>query len=585
MTQVALDARYSSDNQREASVEDQLRLCRQYAERQGWTVVDSYHDRAISGASLVRPGIQMLMQDAQRGGFDILLAEALDRISRDQEDVAGVYKRMTFAGVKIVTLSEGEITHLHVGLKGTMNALFLKDLADKTRRGLRGRIEEGKSGGGLCYGYDVVKRLDGNGEPLRGERAINEVEAAIVCRIFQEFADGKSPRAIARSLNAEGIPGPRGDTWMDTTIRGHFERGTGIINNELYVGRLVWNRLRYIKEPDSGRRVSRLNPQSEWIVQEVPDLRIVDDVLWDRVKQRQAELAKEFQASIESVRRHHANRLNGLHRNRHLLSGLLTCGVCGGNYAILLNDRYGCSNRYRRGSCSNGHTIRRKEIEARVLEGLKHKLVAPEVAAEAIRAFQEETNRLNRERLASAEADRQALAKVERGIKGILTAIEEGLFEPSMKVRLPELERQKIELEARLANAPEALPAVHPGIAEIYRAKIARLAEALADPEAGRQASEAIRSLVGKVVLMPGAKRGQVQAALHGELGAILHLLAQKRNSLTPGSGVRLSVVAGSYAGAENENPASSSEAGFVDHGVWSSVVAGRGFEPLTFRL
>lgn len=158
MTRVALYARYSSDNQQEASVEDQLRLCRQYAERQGWTIVESYHDRAISGASLIRPGIQALMQDAQRGRFDVVLAEALDRISRDQEDVAGVYKRLTFAGVKIVTLSEGEITHLHVGLKGTMNALFLKDLADKTRRGLRGRVEKGKSGGGLCYGYDVVKR-------------------------------------------------------------------------------------------------------------------------------------------------------------------------------------------------------------------------------------------------------------------------------------------------------------------------------------------------------------------------------------------------------------------------------------------
>src|SRR3546814_5340528 len=84
MTRVALYARYSSDNQREASVEDQLRLCRQHAEREGWTVVESYHDRAISGASLIRPGIQVLMQDAQRGGFDIVLAEELDRISRDQ---------------------------------------------------------------------------------------------------------------------------------------------------------------------------------------------------------------------------------------------------------------------------------------------------------------------------------------------------------------------------------------------------------------------------------------------------------------------------------------------------------------------
>ena len=172
MTRVALYARYSSDNQREASIEDQLRLCRLHAERQGWTIVDSYQDRAVSGASLIRSGIQAVLGDALRGRFEIVLAEALDRISRDQEDVAGVFKRMAFAGVKIITLSEGEIGHLHVGLKGTMNALFLKDLADKTRRGLRGRIEAGKSGGGLCYGYAVVKRLDAAGEPIYGERRI-----------------------------------------------------------------------------------------------------------------------------------------------------------------------------------------------------------------------------------------------------------------------------------------------------------------------------------------------------------------------------------------------------------------------------
>jgi len=150
MTMVALYARYSSDSQREASIEDQHRLCRNHAERQGWTVERCYHDVAVSGASLIRPGIQALMADARAGSFDIVLAEALDRLSRDQEDVAGIYKRLSFRGIRIVTLSEGEITPLHVGLKGTMNALFLKDLADKTRRGLRGRVEAGKSGGGLC---------------------------------------------------------------------------------------------------------------------------------------------------------------------------------------------------------------------------------------------------------------------------------------------------------------------------------------------------------------------------------------------------------------------------------------------------
>ncbi len=158
MTRAALYARYSSDNQREASIEDQFRLCREHAARERWQIVGSYEDAAISGAStILRPGIQRLMRDAQQGEFNILLAEALDRISRDQADVATLYKHLKFAGVTIVTLAEDEISELHVGLKGTMNALFLKDLAMKTHRGLRGRVEKGKAGGGLCYGYRVVK--------------------------------------------------------------------------------------------------------------------------------------------------------------------------------------------------------------------------------------------------------------------------------------------------------------------------------------------------------------------------------------------------------------------------------------------
>ncbi len=149
-----------------------FRLCREHAGRERWKITDTYHDAAISGASVIlRPGIQTLLQDAQRGLFDVVLAEALDRISRDQADVATLFKHLRFANVAIVTLAEGEISELHVGLKGTMNALFLKDLAMKTHRGLRGRVEKGKAGGGLCYGYRVVKKLDAGGESRSGATA------------------------------------------------------------------------------------------------------------------------------------------------------------------------------------------------------------------------------------------------------------------------------------------------------------------------------------------------------------------------------------------------------------------------------
>src|SRR5271166_5976954 len=171
MIRVALYARYSSDNQSVASIEDQFRICHEHATRQQWKIIGTYHDAAISGASVIlRPGIRSLLQDAQRGKFDIVLAEALDRVSRDQADTATLFRDLRFAGVPIVTLAEGEISELHVGLKGTMNALFLKDLAAKTHRGLRGRVEKGKAGGGLCYGYKVIKKVDASGEPLRGDR-------------------------------------------------------------------------------------------------------------------------------------------------------------------------------------------------------------------------------------------------------------------------------------------------------------------------------------------------------------------------------------------------------------------------------
>ncbi len=140
-----------------------------------------------------------------------------------------------------------------------MGALYLKDLADKTRRGLRGRVEAGKSGGGNSYGYDVVKALTDSGKPERGARRINEREAAIVRQVFSDYAAGISPRAIAHALNKKGIPGPSGNGWGPSTIYGNWRRGTGILNNELYIGHMVWNRQRHVKDPFTGRRQAKPN--------------------------------------------------------------------------------------------------------------------------------------------------------------------------------------------------------------------------------------------------------------------------------------------------------------------------------------
>ncbi|WP_071675758.1 recombinase family protein [Nioella nitratireducens] len=578
----ALYARYSSDNQRDASIEDQLRICRTRAEREGWTIIDSYTDRAISGASLLRPGVQELIADALKGRFDVILAESLDRLSRDQEDIAGLYKRMRFAGVSIVTLSEGEVSELHIGLKGTMGALFLKDLADKTRRGLRGRVEKGRSGGGLCYGYDVIRTADPDD---RGERDINPAEANVVRRIFRDYLSGQSSRTIAMTLNREGISGPQGKEWGPSTIHGNPKRGTGILNNELYIGRLVWNRLRYMKDPDTGKRVSRPNPESEWVVQEVPDLRIVDQDLWDAVKKRQKSLS--FDTSPTG-----SNPMNDRRRPKHLFGGLIKCGCCGGGYSLISKDLLGCAASRNKGTCDNRLNIRRDVLEASILNGLRKHLMSPELFNEFCAEFTREVNRLRIERGADLAGWRSELEKVDRELDKMVDAILQGFPPAKLKDKAEKLEARKSQLSELLDNADEPPPLLHPNMARMYQDRIAKLCENLQSEEDRGTAVDVLRSLVDEITLVP--ENGELSIVLRGDLGAILRFAAGKQNpdflseaealdnllsqkSLVAGGRSRRSRRAGtSKAKTSAAGPTEASQV---------SLVAGVGFEPTTFRL
>ncbi|GAA5542291.1 recombinase family protein [Brucella sp. NBRC 113783] len=539
---VAIYARYSSDNQREASIADQFRMCRLRAEKEGWTVVEEYSDHAISGSSMIqRPGIQALIVDSTRGRFDMILAEALDRISRDQEDIAGIYKRMRYADVKMFTLSEGEISELHVGLKGTMNALFLKDLADKTRRGQRGRVEAGKSGGGNSYGYDVVKKFDANGEPIRGDRTINEAQAAVVRRIFRDYAAGKSAKTIAFALNRDHIPAPSGGDWGFSTINGNPKRGNGILNNEMYVGKIVWNRQRFIKDPDTGKRQARPNPESEWVIQEAPELRILDDDLWNAVKARQGEMRTERDESGAAD----VSKMNYRRRPKYLFSGLTRCACCGGGYSAISATLIGCSTARNKGTCDNRVNIRRDELESRVLNALRTRLVDPELFARFCEVFTKEMNRLRMEGragIASAEAE---IARIDRELDTLLNLILKGGAADAINAKMVRLEQRKKELALFLAEAEEPPPLLHPSMALQYRARVQQLYEALqGDDEAQRiEAADILRSLVDKIVLTP--VDGKVEIDVQGDLAGILMISAQTKNPAGERGGSQLKMVAG----------------------------------------
>jgi DNA invertase Pin-like site-specific DNA recombinase len=351
----------------------------------------------------------------------VVVAEALDRLSRDQEHIAALFKHLSFAGVKIITLAEGEIGALHVGLKGTMNALYLTDLRQKVWRGLEGRVRQGRSGGGLCYGYDVVRERDARGNPICGGRVIDDAEAAIVRDIFEAFATGKSPRTIARELNTACIPGSGRRPWSDTTIRGHALRRTGILHNELYIGRLVWNKQCYVKEPNTGKRLARINPENEWVIQDVPELRIVDDDLWHRVQHRLAGIRGSARVLKARETKFWLNR-----RSKHLLTGLTCCGDCGAPLAAGGKDYLSCGAARRLGTCKNRKGIRRSVLEGLILDALKHNLMHPDFVAEFIREFHAELNRQRRDAELTINFKRRELDETCRKLNGLIEAIADG---------------------------------------------------------------------------------------------------------------------------------------------------------------
>ena len=531
-------ARYSSENQRDASIEDQVRICRARAEREGWLIAETFTDFALSGSTTLRPGYQSLLAAIRTGQIDLVLAESLDRLSRDQEHVAGFHKATQFAGVRIVTLSEGEISELHVGLKGTMGALYLKDLADKTRRGLEGRVRQGRSGGGLSYGYRVVRGPVGrDGEAERGLREIDAEQAAVVRRIFRNYGAGLAPKRIAHALNKDAIPGPRGGAWSPSALNGNRAKGTGILNNRLYIGELVWNRQRWLKDPDTGRRVARGNAEAAHVVELVPDLRIVTDVEWQAVKARQAALERAASTDDPETSAPFWSR----QRPRYLFSGRMRCGTCGGGFSKISAARFGCSVARNKGetACTNRLTLRHDRLEREVLGALQQRLMDPDLFRVFVLEFTSEWNRLQAEASTGQAALRQELERVQRQFGKLVDALMAGVPAASVRERMTLLEARKLVLERELASSQAPAIRLHPGLAQLYRNRVAELTPLLGQDDAA-EARDLIRGLVDEIRLLP--EGGILRIKVRGALGAILALaesamtVQTHRNAKRPGN-------------------------------------------------
>ena len=491
MIKAAIYARYSTDKQRESSIDDQARVCRTRAEFLLASVIAVHADDGISGSTPValRRGGKTLLADAMAGRFDILLIESLDRLSRDLVEQETIVRRLEHRGLRIIGISDGYDTNsgasrkLTRGMRGLVNEIYLDDLRFKTHRGLAGQVERGYHAGGLSYGYRSIASEHGN------SLAIEPDAARWVRWIFETYASGWSCQRLAAELNRQRVPSPRGRSWAVSAIYGSPQKGSGILNNELYRGRYVWNRSQWLKDPDTGKRQRLARPESEWQTVERTELRIIDEPLWAAVRTRQC------------TPRRSGGSVGRGPKPRTLLSGLLRCGMCGGAVVAVDASHYGCAARKDRGpSICAGVRAARLTLEQRVLSVVRDELLSPA----AVLRVQERAQAVFAARsqgAARANSTRKArLVELDKQVDHLVDAIAQAGISAALRQRLldAEIERDELRSSRSAASSASDLPK---DIVGRYKRLMVDLRGALGRDT--NRSREILRGLLGDIRLQP----------------------------------------------------------------------------------
>ncbi len=513
MERAAIYARFSTDLQNEKSTEDQIDLCSKFAAKGGFAVIAIFEDKAKSGASIHgREGLQDLLRQAQQGRFNVIIVEALDRLSRDMEDLAAIFKRLNFNGVKLIPADDGrEATTMTIGLRGLVGQLYREDNVLKIRRGMSGLVRDGLSAGGKVYGYQA--------DPVnKGRLLIVEEEAQIVRRIFQEYADGKSPKSICRDLHSEGIRPPRGRWWSPSALNGLEDRQAGLLRNSTYVGKRTWNKVTMVKDPSTGKRVSRANDPGDWQTSIIPELRLISDELWETV-----------QAQLQARSRVGASRSR---RPKRFLSGVLACGACGSGMSTSGKDKSGrvrlrCSAHSNSGSCTNPRTYYLERVESLVLDSLAYHLDEPDLIEEYFRAYEEERRRLaadkGRKRI-ELEKKLSALdGELERLVDFIAKGISTDFTGIGKRMDAVGDEKKAIMSDLLSCEDPEENVMLHPTAIREMAKSITHIRDLLrsGDIDGNDPAAHMIREVLEKVTVIhePESPQGFV-IKVDGKLGA-----------------------------------------------------------------
>jgi site-specific DNA recombinase len=508
----AIYARYSSEAQRETSIDDQIRNCRAAAERNGWLVLDQYirSDPKLTGRTFVgRAGLAELIRLAKTKPrpFDLILVDDTSRFGRYLPDVLRESDALAHHGVSLYFASDrldsrDEAFRFAYIIKGIGDEQYVRGLSQKVHRGQEGCIRRGYAAGGTCYGYK--NRLISDSSPSgRGGTAtvlgalpeIIPEEADIVRRIMDMRATGLGFGTISKTLNAEGVPAPQRkyngriqQRWFGSAIK-------EICKNEIYHGVRVWNRTQCVFNSAEGTKVKRKRPQSEWVRVEVPQLAIISDELWTKVQA----------VNKRNRDKTYGRRIGGMNRTEtsrtYLFSGILTCGVCGGRFTVVGGKApkvfYGCRNHRYRQACPARVTIRRERMEQQLVAAISANLLDPRLAQERCHEFAEQLKvrieleeRLARDAELKSPALEQERSALEIQARHLVDAIAQHGISSFLSAQLETVESRLGEIEHLLSAKPAAnLPVVtEEQIREFLRKECKDFCEVLTgDRELARQ--------------------------------------------------------------------------------------------------
>ena len=458
---VAIYARYSSENQSEKSIDDQVRVCKNYAKERNFTVEKQhiYIDEALSGSLINRPGLQALEKAAEGKEIEGVIVDDLSRLSRSNHQMLTLVLKFNYLQVTIISVADGictddENSKLGIQIRGLVNELYLDDLRKKTMRGMEGQKLRGFSAGEKVYGYlskpvgEIKLNHKGQAKYDGMVHKINPEEAEIIQRIFKEFAEGKSIHKIAIHLNEEKVPTKRNmlGGWNASTL-------SGILKNKKYIGGWDWRKGKNIRDPMTGKKKRVARPEKEIIPIFREDLTIIDKELWDRVQTRLTELKGTW--PVSKRKRGFYQQKSYIHTSpTHLFSGLMQCNSCGGAIVLVSgkgSGYYGCYNSKRK-TCQNTLLIPRKKIEEKVITELRKNVLTTENLEYVYKNVEKLTAEgLNEvpELLKKKEAQ---LEKIQQEVKNYLNFVKLGNFSKAVSGALTEAEKKNEELKREVES-------------------------------------------------------------------------------------------------------------------------------------